>query len=320
MVGRSLTAYRGALAVAAAMPVVRELLVSPGSDAGWVTALTDDAGRLLWVEGEQGVRRQMEGVGFVEGSLWREDCAGTNALGTALAIDQPLQVVGYEHYARKVHPWNCAAVPVHAPTGQVLGVLDVTGGPIVASAVVMSLVRATVAAVEAELARIATDDARTSRLIVRSGGDLDLMPRLRVLSTTPDASGRRRRRAPEPAARRDPSAARPPPRRAQRRRARGPAQRPDALRRHRARRGLAAAAHRRPSAQRVPPVPADVVAAHRRRTSCASCSPPTTSRPRCPTTPAPCSAGRSHPASSARARSSPRTSAPPSWPARCPAS
>lgn len=186
MAGRSLTTYRRALAVAAAMPVVRELLVSPGSDAGWVTALTDDAGRLLWVEGEQGVRRQMEGVGFVEGSVWREDCAGTNALGTALAIDQPLQVVGYEHYARKVHPWNCAAVPVHAPTGQVLGVLDVTGGPVVASAVVMSLVRATVAAVEAELARIAAEQTtRSSRLIVRSGGDLDVMPRLRVLSTAP---------------------------------------------------------------------------------------------------------------------------------------
>ncbi|WP_028049462.1 GAF domain-containing protein [Cellulomonas sp. URHD0024] len=186
MAGRSLTSYRRSLAVAAAMPVVRELLVAPGSDAGWVTALTDDAGRLLWVEGEAGVRRQMEGVGFVEGALWREDCAGTNALGTALAIDQPLQVVGYEHYARKVHPFSCAAAPVHAPTGEVLGVLDVTGGPVVASAVVMSLVRATVAAVEAELARaVAERTTRSSRLIVRSGGDLELMPRLRVLSATP---------------------------------------------------------------------------------------------------------------------------------------
>ena len=67
-------------------------------------------------------------MGFVEGGVWREDCAGTNALGTALATDQPMQVVGTEHYARKVQPWNCAAVPVHAPSGQVLGVLDVTGG------------------------------------------------------------------------------------------------------------------------------------------------------------------------------------------------
>lgn len=186
MAGRSLTSYRRKLALADAMPVVRELLVAPGSDAGWVTALTDDAGRMLWVEGEQGVRRTLEGVGFVEGALWREDCAGTNALGTALAIDQPLQVVGFEHYARKVHPFSCAAVPVHAPTGQVLGVIDVTGGPVVASPVVMSLVRATVAAVEAELARVAGErTTRSSRLIVRTGADLELIPRLRVLTASP---------------------------------------------------------------------------------------------------------------------------------------
>ena len=94
MVGRALDLLPRRAALAAAMPVIRELLVAPGADAGWVTTLTDDTGRLLWVEGEQGVRRQMEGVAFVEGAVWREDCAGTNALGTALAIDQPMQVVG----------------------------------------------------------------------------------------------------------------------------------------------------------------------------------------------------------------------------------
>ena len=96
-------------------------------------------------------------------------------------------MVGYEHYARKVHPWNCAAVPVHAPTGQVLGVIDVTGGPVVASAVVMSLVRATVAAVEAELARVAAERATREQPADRAhrAVDLDLMPRLRVLSTGP---------------------------------------------------------------------------------------------------------------------------------------
>jgi hypothetical protein len=184
--GRSLTAYRSSLALADAMPVVRQLLVAPGSDAGWVTALCDHNGRLLWVEGEQGVRRQMEGVAFVEGAVWREDCAGTNAVGTALAIDEPVQVVGYEHFARKVHPYSCAAVPVHAPTGEVLGVIDVTGGPVVASAVVASLVRATVAAIEAELARVAAErTARSGRLIERPDGGLDVMPRLRVLSSAP---------------------------------------------------------------------------------------------------------------------------------------
>ena len=64
-----------------------------------------------------------------------------------------------EDYARRVQPWNCAAVPEHSPEGKVLGVHDVTGGEVVASPLVMSLVRATVAAIEAELARVAPTPA-----------------------------------------------------------------------------------------------------------------------------------------------------------------
>ncbi|MBO3086162.1 GAF domain-containing protein [Cellulomonas fengjieae] len=178
MSGNALSGYRRALALAAAMPVIRELLVRPGADAGWVTALTDDVGRMLWVEGDPQVRSRVEGVGFVEGAVWREDCAGTNALGTALTTNRPVQVVGSEHYAVKIHPWSCSAVPVHAPSGQVLGVLDVTGGPMVASGLVMSLVRATVAAVEAELARAAAAPTEQHPVVVLGG---TATARLRVL-------------------------------------------------------------------------------------------------------------------------------------------
>ncbi|KQY46584.1 GAF domain-containing protein [Cellulomonas sp. Root137] len=181
MGGTDLVGYRSSLALAAAMPVVRELLVRPGAAAGWMTALTDDVGRMLWVEGESSLRSRVETVGFVEGGVWREECAGTNALGTALATDQPVQVVGTEHYARTVHPWNCAAVPVHSPQGRVLGVLDVTGGDVVASPLVMSLVRATVAAIEAELARVAPGHAGpSSSVLLRTPGPV---ARLRVLGT-----------------------------------------------------------------------------------------------------------------------------------------
>ncbi|MET0788816.1 MAG: GAF domain-containing protein [Cellulomonas sp.] len=178
MGGNDLVGYRGSLALAAAMPVVRELLVRPGADAGWVTALTDDVGRMLWVEGDRTVRRGVEGVGFVEGGVWSEDAVGTNALGTALATDQAVQVVGNEHYARRVQPWNCAAVPVRNPEGRLLGVLDVTGRDVVASPLVMSLVRATVAAIEAELARVAPASAPPATSLVRTAGPV---ARLRVL-------------------------------------------------------------------------------------------------------------------------------------------
>ena len=116
--------------VAAAMPVVRELLVAPGSDAGWVTALTDDAGRLLWVEGEPGVRRQIEGVGLRRGSRLARGLRGhQRPRAPRSPPTEPVQVVGYEHFARKVQPWNCAAVPVHAPTARCSGCSTSRAGP-----------------------------------------------------------------------------------------------------------------------------------------------------------------------------------------------
>jgi hypothetical protein len=63
-----------------------------------------------------------------------------------------VQFYGSEHYRRLVQPWSCAAAPVHDPvTGALLGAIDVTGGDHVASPQVLTLVRATVAAVESEL-------------------------------------------------------------------------------------------------------------------------------------------------------------------------
>ncbi|BDO40624.1 helix-turn-helix domain-containing protein [Cellulomonas sp. NTE-D12] len=147
-----LAAVRRSHPLAAGIPTARRLLLQP--DAGWVAALTDHTGRLLWVEGDRSVRRSIEQIGFVEGGVWREDTAGTNAPGTALATDAEVQVVGAEHWARSVHPWSCAAAPVHAPDGRVVGVLDVTGGPAAGTPMAMSLVRATAAVLEAGLAAL----------------------------------------------------------------------------------------------------------------------------------------------------------------------
>ena len=156
-----LAALRREHPLAAAVPAIRHLLVQPA--AGWVTALTDDTGRLLWVEGDHGVRDRVGEVGFVEGAIWREDLAGTNAPGTALATDHEVQVIGAEHWMRSVQPFSCAAAPVHSPTGRLLGVLDVTGGPVVAGDLAMALVRATVAAIEATIAAAGSPDPALDR-------------------------------------------------------------------------------------------------------------------------------------------------------------
>jgi hypothetical protein len=147
-----LLAYRDDHPLAPVMPVIRRLLVEDAEDDRMIVAVTDAGGRMLWVEGDRRLRSRAAGMHFVEGARWAEDVAGTNAPGTALAVDHAVQIYGSEHFRRPVQPWSCSAAPVHDPyTGVLLGAIDVTGGDHVASPHVLTLVRATVAAVESEL-------------------------------------------------------------------------------------------------------------------------------------------------------------------------
>ncbi|MET0692968.1 MAG: GAF domain-containing protein [Propionibacteriaceae bacterium] len=156
--------------LAPTMPLIRRLLLDSVVEAGLLLALSDAAGRLLWVEGHSGLRSKAEGMLFVEGADWSESAVGTNAPGTALALDQAVQIFAAEHLSRPVTPWSCSAAPIHDPdTGAVMGVLDLTGGDQVASPQSLSLVRATVAAVESEL--------RLERLQLRAVRDSRSTPR-----------------------------------------------------------------------------------------------------------------------------------------------
>ncbi|MFT4288554.1 GAF domain-containing protein [Nocardioides sp.] len=157
--------------LAPVMPVIRRLLVEDAADAGMLVAVSDAQGRLLWVEGAAAQRRQAEAINFTEGARWSESVAGTNAPGTALALDQPVQIFAWEHLSRSVARWSCSAAPIHDPdTGAVLGALDVTGGDDVAAPQVLAMVRATCAAVEAELSLRRVDGARETTGALRALG------------------------------------------------------------------------------------------------------------------------------------------------------
>jgi signal transduction histidine kinase len=86
-------------------------------------------GMLLWLDGDARIRsRAADEMNFVEGAVWSEARAGTNAIGTALATDHPLQVHAAEHFSAIVHGWTCAAAPIHDPEdGRLLGIIDLTG-------------------------------------------------------------------------------------------------------------------------------------------------------------------------------------------------
>lgn len=144
---------RDASPLRGALPMIRSLLTEPAAGDGHVVAVGDDRGRLLWVEGDAGLRSRAEGIGFLPGASWSESDAGTNAPGTALTLNAPVQIFASEHFRGPVQPWSCTAVPIHDPhSGRVLGVLDVTGREHVASPQALAMVRATAMAVEQWLA------------------------------------------------------------------------------------------------------------------------------------------------------------------------
>lgn len=148
----TLAELRRASPLTAAMPLLSRMLLDCADDPH-VLAVSDADGRLLHVEGDPAVRARMERLGFTPGARWDEGHAGTNAPGTALALDAPVRIRSGEHWATPVHQWSCSAAPVHDPrTGELLGAVDLSGGPEVASPYALALVRAAVAAVEADLA------------------------------------------------------------------------------------------------------------------------------------------------------------------------
>ena len=176
--------YRAAHPLSLVLPTIHQLLIRHTFETGLIVAVGDEAGRLLWIDGDRTLRRKAEDMLFVEGADWSERAVGTSAPGTALALNHGIQIQGAEHFNRIVHPWSCTAVPVHDPsTGDILGVIDVTGGDDAVSPTTLPLLEATVAAVEAQLRIRRLDEAtpavRRSRAMPRRV--VDAAPLLSVL-------------------------------------------------------------------------------------------------------------------------------------------
>jgi hypothetical protein len=163
-----LETYRAAHPLARVLPIFRDLLGGLAEDGDHLMAVCDAHGRLLWVEGMGSVLRGAELMNFVPGARWDEAHAGTNAPGTALVVDHPLQIFATEHFSRGVQRWTCAAAPIHDPvTGRLLGAIDVTGGDRLANPHSLALVRATALAAEACLSSLPAEDTTTVSVLGR---------------------------------------------------------------------------------------------------------------------------------------------------------
>ncbi|TWH21969.1 helix-turn-helix domain-containing protein [Prauserella rugosa] len=177
----------------AVLDPLRELLVSIADESQHITIVTDADGTILWREGPSTLCNLADHVGLREGTRWSEQAIGTNAMGTAIAVDAPVQIYSAEHLVRTYHSWTCAAAPIHDPdTGRLLGAIDISGRLETLHPAMVSLVNATAQVAENHLRmRMEQQDewmrATNMRHLERLGGESGALitPSGRVIAANP---------------------------------------------------------------------------------------------------------------------------------------
>ena len=179
--------------LAMVLPLMRELLADVAQDARHLAVVADEAGVVLWSDGHPSMIEAAATPHFVPGCLCSEQGVGTNAIGTALALDHALQVFSAEHYNRLLHGWTSSAAPIHDPdTSKLIGAIGLSGSFRRAHPHSLALVTAAARLAEAHLADgqarrdhelearyldlVARARPRRSALVTRGG---------RVLAATP---------------------------------------------------------------------------------------------------------------------------------------
>nr|WP_205849237.1 sigma-54-dependent Fis family transcriptional regulator [Natronospirillum operosum] len=95
------------------------------SNSSCLIVLADNTGHVLNTWGASRFRGRGH-HGLVPGHQWQEMGVGTNAIGTALATGQPVQVSRDEHFLRANRYMVGAASPIYDTQKEMIGVLDIS--------------------------------------------------------------------------------------------------------------------------------------------------------------------------------------------------
>ncbi len=138
--------------LAAVVPDLVQVVASVADASQFLMVVTDADGVILWREGAASVRLRADALGFGEGAEWTEERVGTNAIGTALAEEAPVQLFSAEHFEQGQHPWYCTASPIHDPRdGRLLGIVDISGPALTLHPAIEALVETGVRLAESKL-------------------------------------------------------------------------------------------------------------------------------------------------------------------------
>jgi len=110
--------------IAIARPFMEDIYQFAG-ESDMIVHLTDEALHILEWLGDQALVRTLEHMGLHDGVRLTEEQAGTNATAMALSEGMPAQIVGPEHFCQAFHSLTDTAAPIHAPTGEMMGVIGI---------------------------------------------------------------------------------------------------------------------------------------------------------------------------------------------------
>lgn len=118
--------------------------------SGFIVILSDERGFIMEIMGDNDTLANAAKLNLIKGASWAEEVAGTNGLGTALAIKKPVQVSGYEHYCQQTQSWTCSAAPIY-DKNTVIGALQMSGPSSRTHLHTLGMVVAAVEAIEYEM-------------------------------------------------------------------------------------------------------------------------------------------------------------------------
>lgn len=96
-------------------------------ESGSMVVLADANGLLLETVGDADFVDRADRIALAAGASWDENVRGTNAVGTALAEEAAVAVLGPEHFLSHNSFLTCCASPIFGPDGRLIGVLDISG-------------------------------------------------------------------------------------------------------------------------------------------------------------------------------------------------
>jgi sigma-54 dependent transcriptional regulator, acetoin dehydrogenase operon transcriptional activator AcoR len=115
---------------------------------GFIIILTDRNGCILELNGDSEPLGEARKLNMVRGAYMDEKSIGTNAMGTAISENCPVQITATEHFISAYHKWTCSAAPIHDLSGKISGVLNLTGSSKLVHPHTLGLVVEAVSAIE----------------------------------------------------------------------------------------------------------------------------------------------------------------------------